>query len=124
MEQDILVGRAIRVTTGRLVIGDVAYAVANITSVRAAVDDDTVKAITVGAMAAVLGLVLGMSGSLQAGAALMGFGAICLLFAKFHRPTRRIWIRTTAGEVQAFATQDKEVADKVLAAIHQAIGSR
>lgn len=124
MEQDLLVGRAIRVTTGRLVVGDVTYAVANVTSVRAAVDDDATKAVTVGAMALVLGVALVVNGSLQAGAALTGFAAICLAFAKLHRPVRSIWIRTTAGEVQAFTTQDKEVADKVLAAIHQAIGSR
>lgn len=124
MEQDILVGKTIRVTTGRLVVGDVTYAVANITSVRVAVDDDTWKAITVGAMAGVLGLVMAMNRSPTAAGFLLVVCGVCLIFAKVHRPVRHIWIRTTAGEVQAFATQDKEVADKVLGAIHQAIGSR
>lgn len=124
MEQDLLVGRAIRVTTGRLVVGDVTYAVANVTSVRAAVDDDTTKAITVGAMALVLGFVLATNGSPAASGFSLVVGIACLIFAKFHRPVRSIWIRTTAGEVQAFTTQDKEIADKVLAAIHQAVGSR
>lgn len=124
MEQDLLVGRAIRVTTGRVVIGDVAYAVANLTSVRVAVGDDTWKAVTVGAMALVLAVVLAANGSAVAAGFSLVVGIACLVFAKVHRPVRSIWLRTTAGEVQAFTTQDKEVADKVLAALQQAIGSR
>ena len=123
MERDLLVGQTIRVTTARIVFGDTAYAVANVTSVRLLAESDRWKAVALGVLLLPVALAL-LSGSPNAAAFVGLTAAAVFAFAALTKPRYFILLRTSGDETRAFETTKKELADQLLAAIHQAIGSR
>lgn len=111
---------AVKITPARVVSGGTTYAVANITSVKAATD--TACRIH-GTVIALVGLTLALTRSTEAivlGAVVIVAGVLYAIFGKYTE----VVLTTGAAEQKAFRARDEKVALEVASAINLAIMKR
>jgi hypothetical protein len=110
----------VKITPARVVSGGATYAVANITSVKAATDT-TCR--IYGAFIVVVGLLLALGGTTEAivlGAAVLVAGVLYAIYGKYTE----VVVTTGAAEQKAFRARDEKLALEVASAINLAIMKR
>lgn len=121
MAEEVLFERgAVKITPARVVSGGTTYAVANITSVKAATDT-TCR--IYGALVVTVGLLLALTRSTEAivlGTAVIVAGVLYFIFGKYTE----VVLTTGAAEQKAFRVRDEKVALEVASAINLAIMKR
>lgn len=128
-EQLVFQDDRVTITTTRAILGDVTYAMANITSVRAIRERRTVLLVILGPIVAFLGLLAVVGEQSPRGpsgpAVLMLLGGAALT-AAYYWPARKNWVRigTAGAESDAIWSRDPEWTATVVAAINQAIVNR
>jgi hypothetical protein len=114
----------VRVTSARLIIENTTYAMANVASVRSAVEDPNRLGPVILIALGVLGVAAEISdrgAALVFGIVLLGGGIAWLVTQK---PTYHVRISSSSGEADALSSRRKDYIDRVVQAINEAIIGR
>lgn len=126
-EENIYVDNYVSVKTARIIISGTTYALRNITSVRMTVTPADQRAATVLIIIGVIGLLGSVAAFgndvgcgvvvLLGGGAMVAGGIIAALKAK---PSYDVTIASSAGEIRALTSKNKDYISKIVAAINEA----
>jgi hypothetical protein len=128
-EENIYSDGTVSVTTARIMIGGTTYALRNITSVRMTTTEPqtggAIALVAVGAFLTLPSFVAFVQGAAAAGLWLLVLGIIIggsgLFSLRVLKPAHSIIVASSAGEIRALTSPDKNYIAKIVSSINEAI---